>query len=194
MEEIYLCDQQDRESIVKVIQDNAQLYGIDTRSSGIMDMHISKIDEVLLGKFPGKVIGHQIDDKFIGFGTMYFWAKIPFWSIPISYTSYDLTQSKKISRSYSMVMNKMMLIAEEQHAYDFYYVTRHVPAHISRNRLLLQELTFDRYHFYPAEIIEPFSNSKYEIYQSLVSSVAYKSRHSLVITHACCKNEFRKLI
>jgi hypothetical protein len=176
MEEIYVCDQQDRENIVNVIQYNTDLYGIDIRSSGIMDMHISKIDEVLSGKFPGKIIGHHIDNKFIGFGIMYFWAKIPFWSIPISYTSYDLTQNRKISRSYSMIMNKMMLIAEEQNAYDFYYVSRHVPVNLSRNRLLSQELIFDRYHFHPAEIIEPFGNSKYEIYQSLMSSIANKSK------------------
>ena len=197
MEKFYLCGPEDQDDVVNVISmdHNAQLYGIDTVATGIRDIQIKRISATLHGGFPNsRVIGHRIDGQFIGFGVQYMWPGMPAWSLPIAYTSYDYLAGDKLAHSYKNVIQTMMDYAESQQVYNYYFVAAHA-AGIKNNGFRFRHQTredmFPRYDHHYEELIPPYSNSQYEIFQNMLLLVAGKNRRPLVIVHGHCRREHR---
>ena len=197
MEKFYVCGPEDREDIVNVISmdHNAHLYGIDTVSTGIRSIQIKRISATLDGEFPNsRVIGHRIDDKFIGFGVQYMWPGMPAWSLPIAYTSYDYVAGEKLAYSYKNIIMNMMDYAEAQQVYNYYFVSAHAPGIRKdgfRFRRYSRSDLFPKYEHFYEELIPPNGNSRYEIFQNMLTLVAGKNRRPLVIVHGHCRQEHR---
>jgi hypothetical protein len=198
MDKFYVCDQEDLNDIVEVMcmEHNSLLYGLDTVATGIRDMQIKRIGGALRGEYPNsKIFGHRIDDKFIGFGAMYLWPGMPAWSIPIAYTSYGFFADEKFAHTYSGVVKAMMELAEAQDIYNYYFVATYSTSIKSdgfRLRNYERPDLFPRYEFNYDEIIPPYGNSKYKIFQPMLEVVGGRSRRSLAIVHGSCKREHRK--
>jgi hypothetical protein len=198
MEKFYICDQTDFNDIVTVMEmeHNSLLYGIDTTATGIKQMQIKRIEGTLRGNFSnGKIFGHRIDDKFVGFGAMYFWAGLPVWSIPIAYTSCGFFAEEKFAHTYSGVVKAMMELAESQGIYSYYFVAAYSTSIKSdgfRLRNYGRPDLFPRYEYNYDEIIPPYGDSKYKLFQPMLEAVGGRSRRSLAIVHGYCKQEYRK--
>lgn len=197
MDKFYICDYSDLNDIVDVmnLEHNSLLYGLDTNATGIKQMQIKRIAGALNGEYPNsKIFGHRMDDKFIGFGAMYIWPGMPAWSIPVAYTSCGFFAEEKFAHTYSGVVRAMMDLAESQNIYHYYFVATYstkIKPDGFRLRNHGRTDLFPRYEYNYDEIIPPYGNSKYAIFQPMLEAVGGKSRRSLAIVHGHCKQEYR---
>ena len=178
--ETRLCQESDLTQIIEIITQNTQMYGVDLVSTGLQKLHINAIHDYFQSLPDNyKLVGVFNDNQLISFALMRFWDALPAWDALLLYSAADQFQLANHETYSTMVMQKMIEIAESRNVYNFYMITRFSKIWKRWNLIFLER--FVEYTVSEVEILEPFQETKWAGFKKLLGPLNGKQEKPIVI-------------
>ena len=178
--EVVVCTKDDLPRIIEIINKCKVIYGIDIVESGIRDIHLKRITDILDGTDNKFVVGYKEDGILISFCVIAFADILPFW---VANTQYDdvahTINPVKLERNLIGVLRKCIEIAESRGIYSFYFVTRYSKLWKRYNILFLEN--FSEYYLAEVEVLEPYTKTKYPGIEKILGKMNGVNDKSIVV-------------
>jgi hypothetical protein len=188
-----ICTKEDLPDIIDIIKINDTLYGVNLKQSGMRDLHINMLTIHLTDPQDNvKLIGVYNANTLVSFSLMKFWDSLPVWSAVFMYSRLDKFNLENNESAFIVGMTSMLKIAEAREIYNFYTVTRY--SKIWKRWNLIFAENFPNYTVSEVEILEPFQESRWPIFQKMLSIINGKQEKSIVILNFLRSNVEEKNI
>jgi hypothetical protein len=166
---VRLCNQEDVNALISVVNHFDSIYGIDMDSSGIREVHINNIIQGVSSPTENIVAAFDENDNILGYCLQRFSKLNPVWFIINCYIlpSSNNVNQYNASKIGGRLVELMVTLAEERNTFEFYYIVRD----IGNKRLLMTlnatDSVKERYTFEDIEHIPPFSESKFKFIKNM---------------------------
>lgn len=186
--EARLCQEGDLPQIIEIIKQNTHMYGVDLVSTGLQKLHIKAMGDYFQSlPVNYKLVGLVDNNELVSFALMRFWESIPAWDASLLYSKVDHFELATNETYSVMVMQKMIEVAESRNIYNFYIITRFSKIWKRWNLIFLER--FPEYTVSEVEVIEPFQESKWDVFKKLLGPMNGKNEKSIVVLN-CLKSHY----
>ena len=181
-----IAEVNDTSALLKIMESYTKIYGIDTISSGLRQIHIESIERSFTDHDMNTVVAVDSDQTILGFCVQQISKNYDRWHLQITYIS----QSNRYNSSEigGIMMDKLVALAEEQGKYEFVYVVRDIEDHRLKQTLSYTVLLKEKYHIYDYLVIPPLTIITDKKIEKILGAVNGKNTKTIVIRHAHVKN------
>lgn len=188
---VRLCNSNDVNALISVLNHFNSIYGIDLDSSGIRQVHLDNINYCVLEDNDDNIVAAFDDDgKILGYCVQKFAKAKPIWFIVNCYIlplSKDLNQYNA-SKIGGKLIEAMVDLAEAKNVFEFCYIVRDVGTKRLSMTLDSTDKVKDRYVFEDIDHIPPYGESKFQFVKNGMGSLTMgKNPKPLIVRHAYLK-------